>query len=127
MNRFRTIAPFFLAAALLAGCAAIQPVGLPSPESQITAGAQAGTAATDTIARLSAANKITLSQTKSYRAMVAAPRDALKDANEELVACRVKTGSNEKTKPDPCWAGITDVVRIALENLATVKKSLDSK
>ena len=59
--------------------------------------------------------------------MLAATLESLKDANGDLVACRKETGSNEKTTPDPCWAKVSDVVTIALQNIAGVKKALDSK
>jgi uncharacterized cupredoxin-like copper-binding protein len=123
----RTIAPFFLAAALFAGCAAIQQVGLPSPEAQITAGAQAGAAATVTANTLLRDHKITVPQAKTYRNVLAAGLEGLKDANTDLLACRTATGSTEKTTPDPCWGKVSDVVRIALESIASVKKTVDSK
>jgi uncharacterized lipoprotein YbaY len=111
----------------LAACAAIQQVGLPSPEAQITAGAQAATAATTTATTLLREQKITVPQAKSYRNMLAAAGESLKDANTELLACRAQTGSTAKTTPDPCWAKISEVVRIALENIGSVKKTLSTK
>lgn len=111
----------------LAACAAVQQVGLPSPEAQITAGAQAATAATTTATVLLREQKITVPQAKSYRNMLAAAGESLKDANTDLVACRAQTGSTPATTPDPCWAKISDVVRIAIENVTSLKRSLDSK
>lgn len=116
-----------LAFALIAGCAAITQVGLPSPEAQITAGAQAATAATTTATVLLREHKITVPQAKSYRNMLVAAGESLKDADTELVACRAKTGSTPKTSPDPCWAGIADLVRISLTNITDVKKALDAR
>jgi hypothetical protein len=99
----------------LAACAAIQQAGLPSPEAQITAGAQAAAAATTTATTLLRDHKITVAQAKGYRNMLAAAGDSLKDADTDLLACRAQTGSTAKTTPDPCWAKISDVVRIALD------------
>lgn len=123
----RTIAPFFLAALLFAGCAAIQQVGLPSPEAQITAGGQTVNAAIATTSELLAARKITVSQAKGLRNMLAASNETLKDGLADLEACRKATGSNEKTSPDPCWPRVQDVVVIALDNVASIKKTVDSK
>jgi uncharacterized lipoprotein YbaY len=111
----------------LAACAAIQQVGLPSPEAQITAGAHAATTATTTATVLLREQKITVPQAKSYRNMLVAAGESLKDANTDLLACRAQTGSTAKTTPDPCWAKVSDVVRIALENITSVKRTLDSK
>lgn len=124
MKRF--FASLFLAASLI-GCAAIQQIGLPSPEAQITAGAQAATAATTTATVLLREHKISIPEAKSYRNMLVAAGESLKDADTELVACRAKTGSTPKTSPDPCWAGIADVVRISLTNITDVKKALDAR
>lgn len=124
MKRF--FASLFLAASLI-GCAAIQQVGLPSPEAQITAGAQAATAATTTATVLLRERKISVPQAKSYRNMLVAAGDSLKDADADLLACRAETKSTPQTSPDPCWAKVSDVVRIALENVAAIKRTLDAK
>lgn len=116
-----------MAAGLLAGCAAVQQAGLPSPEAQIAAGAQAATAATTTATVLLREQKITVASAKSYRSMLGAANEGLKDANVDLVACRAATGSTEKTSPDPCWPKVADVIRIALENITSVKRTLDRK
>lgn len=116
-----------LAFALIAGCAAITQVGLPSPEAQITAGAQACKVATVTTTTLLRDHKITVTAAKSYQNMLVAACESMRDADTDLVACRKRTGSDTKTTPDPCWAGIADVVRIASTNIVDIKKSLDSK
>lgn len=110
----------------LASCANLSAVR-PSPEAQIAAGAQAVTATTTTATVLLRNQKITVPQAKSYRTMLAAAGESLKDANGELEQCRAATGSTAASNPDPCWAKVTDVVRIALDNIASVKKTLDAK
>ena len=126
----RTIASLAFAVAAMwaiVACTALQQVGLPSPEAQITAGAQAGAAATATTTDLLRAHKITVAQAKGYRNMLAAAPEGLKDANTDLVACRSQTGSDHKTSPDPCWPRVQDVVLIALENVASIKRTVDAK
>jgi uncharacterized lipoprotein YbaY len=121
------IRSLILAAALaLAGCAATVSVGQ-SPEQQIAVGAQSVTASTTLATVLLRDHKITVPQAKSYRNMLVAAGESLKDANTELVACRASTGSTSATAPDPCWPKVSDVVGIALTNIAGVKKALDAK
>lgn len=121
----RTLAALALAA--IAGCAAITQVGLPSPEAQIATGANTVTAATTVATVLLREHKITVPAAKSYRNMLAASGESLKDANTDLEQCRKDTGSTPATSPDPCWAKVGDVIRIALENITSVKRSLDAK
>lgn len=123
------IKSLILAAAFaLSGCANFTGTVLgDSPEAQIKTGADAGTAATVTMTTLLRNQKISVVQGKSYRNMLAASNEALTDANTDLLACRVRTGSTSKTTPDPCWLTIADVVRLALDNISGVKKTLESK
>lgn len=123
----RIIAILAFAATMIAGCAAIQQIGLPSPEAQVTAGGQACDLATTTTKRLLAERKITVVQAKSYANMLVAACESIRDAKNDLVSCRTRTGSDAKTSPDPCWADIADVVRIASTNIVDIKKSLDTK
>lgn len=111
----------------IAGCASVQQMGLPSPEAQIAAGSQAGRAVTATARRLQAENKITVVQAKSYLNMLTAANASLHDADTDLRTCRTATASTAQTRPDPCWAKVEDIVRIALENIAGMKKTLDTK
>lgn len=123
----RVIAILAFAAAMIGGCAAIQQIGLPTPEAQVTAGAQACKVATVTTTTLLRDHKITVTAAKSYQNMLVAACESMRDADNDLVACRKRTGSDTKTTPDPCWADIADVVRIASTNIVDIKKSLDSK
>lgn len=117
----------FLAFALaVAGCATTVAVGS-SPEAQIATGAQTVTAATILATVALRDHKITVTAAKSYRNMLAAAGESLKDANGELEACRKDTGSTSATSPDPCWPKVGDVVTIALQNIAGVKRALESK
>lgn len=110
----------------VAGCASITAVGR-SPEAQIANGAATVTAVTITANKLLSSHVISVTQAKSYRNMLAAAGEALKDANTELLACRKDTGSTAETSPDPCWPKVADVVTIALENVVSVKRAVDSK
>lgn len=123
MQKSRILAAVVLAASFAFGCANLTQVGQ-SPEAQIKAGADAVTAVTTTATVLLRNQKITVVQAKSYRNMLGAANEALKDANADLEACRVAT---VKTTPDPCWAKVSDVVTIALDNIAGVKRALDAK
>lgn len=115
-----------LAAGFLIGCAALQQA-LPTPEAQVTAGGQACDAATSTTTRLLAERKITVVQAKSYRNMLVAACESMRDAKDDLASCRTRTGTDSKATPDPCWAGIADVVRIAATNITDIQKVLTSK
>jgi uncharacterized cupredoxin-like copper-binding protein len=109
-----------------AGCATTVAVG-PSPEAQIATGAQTVTAATTLATVALRDQKITVTTAKSYRNMLAAAGESLKDANTDLEACRKDTGSTAATKPDPCWPKVQDVVTIALQNIAGVRAALAVK
>lgn len=117
------IAGFVIA---LAGCATPISVG-PSPEAQIKTGADTVKAVTVTANKLLANHLITVTQAKSFRNMLVASGESLHDAETDLLACRVATGSAQDTVPDPCWPKVSDVVTIALANIAGVKKALDAK
>jgi hypothetical protein len=116
-----------LACALtLAGCATPIAVGS-SPEAQIQTGAQSVTAATALATVALRDHKITVTTAKSYRNMLAAAGESLKDANTELEQCRKDTGSTQATSPDPCWPKVSYVVTIALQNIAGVRTALAAK
>jgi hypothetical protein len=110
----------------VAGCATPIAVG-PSPEAQIKTGADSVTAATTLATVLLRDHKISVPQAKSYRNMLAAAGESLKDANTELEACRKDTGSTAATSPDPCWPKVQDVVTIALQNIGGVRAALAAK
>lgn len=115
-----------LCAAFVVGCTTLIAVA-PSPEAQIKTGAETVTATTTLATVLLRNQKITVPQAKSYRTMLAAAGESLHEANGELVQCRKDTGSTSATSPDPCWPKVSDVVLIALDNIAGVKKALASK
>lgn len=98
-----------------------------SPEAQIKAGADAGAAATVMMTTLARNQKITVVQFKTYRNMLGASNEALKDANTNLLSCRTLTNSTANTSPDPCWLNVSDVVKLALDNIGGIKKTLESK
>lgn len=110
----------------VAGCASTVAVGS-SPEAQIAIGAQTVTAATTLATVALRDHKITVTAAKSYRNMLAAAGESLKDANTELVDCRKDTGSTSATSPDPCWPKVADVITIALQNISSVQRALASK
>src|SRR5205085_5502223 len=130
MKTFRSLATILVLAAglALAACSTISSSpGTQSPEAQIATGANTVTASVTLATVLLRDHKITVPQAKSYRNMAAAAGESLKDANGELEQCRKDTGSTAATSPDPCWAKVGDVIRIALENITSVKRSLDAK
>jgi hypothetical protein len=122
--KFRPLILGFVLA--VAGCASTTVLG-PSPEAQIKTGAETVTAATTLATVALRDHKITVTQAKSYRNMLAAAGESLKDADTELVACRAATGSTAATSPDPCWAKVSDVVGIALTNITGVQRALAAK
>lgn len=120
-------------AAALAGCAGppvvtgalSAPVVIgASPEAQIKTGADTVKALHVTATKLLANHVITVTQAKSFRNMLVASGDSLDDANTVLLACRATT---VKATPDPCWPKVSDVVTIALANVADIKRALESK
>lgn len=122
MKRFLIVAAL---AAALTGCASTG--GGQSPEAQIAAGANALTA-TATLATVLLRNeKISLDQAKSYRVLLGAASSALDTAQATLVQCRQITGSTPRTTEDPCRPQVADVIVLALNSIAGVKKTLDSK
>lgn len=133
-----TLIALALAAAALVGCASTAavtgvtgvlatPIAVgASPEAQLQIGAQSVTAATVLANELLVNHKITVTQAKSYRNMLAAAGESLKDANSDLVACRASTTATAATT-DPCWPRISDVVTIALTNIAGVRTTLQAK
>lgn len=111
----------------LTACAAITRVGLSSPEAQITAGAHAGDAATVLVLERLKDRKITPNEGESYSKMLETSQGSLQRVKNDLSACRKETNSTPQTVPDPCWAKISDVVLIAVENITSIKRSLDAK
>ena len=98
-----------------------------SPESQIEVGAVTLTATTTLATVLLKNDKISVSQAKSYRVMLGAASTALDEANATLMACRKTTLTTASTSADPCQLAVTDVIKLALDSISNVKRTLDSK
>lgn len=98
-----------------------------SPESQIKTGADSLTATTTLATVLLRNDRITVDQAKSYRVMLGAASTALDDSNKTLLDCRKKTGSTQAATPDPCQPAVADVIKVALDSITNVKKTLDQK
>jgi hypothetical protein len=113
------------------GCASgTNPLGsvlLQSPEAEIKTGADAHAAATTLASVLLQNDKISVAQAKSYRVLLGAASTALDTANADLEACRTKTGSTQKSSPDPCRPTVEDVIALALASIQNVQKTLSAK
>lgn len=117
------IASFVIA---LASCAT--PISLaPSPEAQIKTGSDTVKTLGVTTNVLLRDHKITVTQAKAFRNMLVVSGDTLDDATADLVTCRKSTGPAPLTGPDPCWPVVSDVVTIALANVAGIRKALTGK
>lgn len=126
-------------AAALAGCAgtpsttgvtgalsAPVTLGTQSPEAQMKLGADTVTELNVLATKLLANHVITVTQAKGYRNMLVAANESLKDANADLLACRVTTPA-PATGTDPCWLKVSDVASLALANIAGIQKTLKAK
>ena len=98
-----------------------------SPEAQIEAGAHTLTVTTTLATVLLKNDKITVSQAKSYRVMLGAASTALDEANGTLLACRKTTLTDSTSPADPCQPAVADVIKLALDSIAGVKRTLDAK
>lgn len=112
---------------VLAACTTVGSVIGPTPEAQIANGATAHTAATTLATSLLKNDRITVAQAKSFRVLLGASSTALDDANVTLLACRKATGSSSTARPDPCQPGVSDVIRLALDGIANVRRTLEAK
>lgn len=107
--------------ALSAGCATVS-----TPEAQIAAGANS-VAATTTLATVALRNdKITVAQAKTFNATMHAAGAALDNAGTALTKCRAATNSTAATVPDPCQASTVAIIQTALDDVAAVKRQLDT-
>lgn len=119
---------YLLVGLLLASCAELQTVVFPqSPEAMIAAGASALTATTTVTTIALRNNKITTEQAVGFRGMLGAASTALNDSNKSLLECRAATGSSSTSNPDPCKPKVVDLVKLALDSIANVKRVVDSK
>jgi low affinity Fe/Cu permease len=124
MKRIFAVAILALA---MAGCATTGSLFGPTPEAQIVTGANAVTAASTLGTVLLKNDKISVTQAKSYSAILHTAGGHLESANATLVACRLKTGSTQKTSPDPCAATVSDDIALAIQVVGDVQKTLKAK
>lgn len=122
-------------ASLFGGCASTPatsvlstPVtlGAASPEAQLLTGINTVTTTYVLTTQLLANHIITVPQAVAYRNMLVAAEDSLKVMHTELVACRASTPT-PSSGVDPCWPKVSDVATIALGNVASIRKTLNSK
>lgn len=124
MKRFIIAA---LAVAALAGCATVGPVLGPSPEAQIVNGANLVAAGATVGTTLLKNDKITVAQAKSYRAILVTASEHLDIAAGTLHECRKKTGSTNRTAPDPCAPTVAGDIALALQIATEVHRTLTAK
>lgn len=113
-----------VAALVLSACASGP---LTSPEAQITAGANALTATAVVVTTALRNDKITVEQAKSMRAVLSAAGTALDGAAATLATCRVKQPAPPAAGADPCQPAVADLITLALDSVANVKRTLDAK
>lgn len=119
------LAAFVLgAASLVLGCATTGV--LSSPEAQIKTGSDSLAATTGTMTVLLRNQKITIAQGDTFRVFLGAASTALDKATATLVACRAATPPPTLTS-DPCRPQVNDMIVLALDSVANVKKALDAK
>jgi hypothetical protein len=125
MKLFRRVELYvvMLCVALLAACSV-----MPSaPEQQIRDGANAVTATATVATSLLRLEKITVTQAKSYRAMLGTASGHLDAANATLLECRKKTASTSATNPDPCRPTVDSDIALAVTVAGEVAKVLEAK
>jgi len=110
----------------IVGCAALTAIGS-TPEAQIVTGANALAVATTGATVALRNDKITVAQAKNYSAILHGASATLDTANGTLLACRKASGSTSATSPDPCRTSVIADIQLALDSIASVKKTLDSK
>jgi hypothetical protein len=114
-------------AALIACTAPPQGAVGQSPESMIKNAANAHAATSTLATALLKNNRVTVSQSKSFSILLHASSTALDNANEDLLECRSATASTASTSPDPCAVKVTDVIKLASDGIANVRKTLEAK
>lgn len=98
-----------------------------TPEQQIRDGANTVTVGATLTGSLLTVDKITKEQAVSYRNILGTAGKHLDTAFAALADCRKKTGSTEKTNPDPCKPGVQADINLGVSVAGEVKKLLDSK
>jgi len=99
----------------------------PSPEAQIKTVSNSVTVVATLATTLLKIDKITVTQAKSYSAVLHAASNHLNDANKTLVACRTKTNSKAGMNPDPCAATVASDIDLAGKVIGDVQAVLDAK
>lgn len=123
----RIIIATALAVAALAGCATVGPALGPSPEAQIVNGANLVAVGATIGGTLLKNNKITVTQAKSYRAILGTASEHLDIAALTLLECRKKTRSTSQSSPDPCAPTVADDIALALQIATEVHRTLRAK
>lgn len=106
------------------GACGVLPV---TPEQQIRDGANSVTVGATIAGSLLQVDKITKAQAVSYRAILGTAGKHLDTAFDDLKKCRAKTGSNEKTTPDPCKPSVQADIDLGTRIAADVKRTMDAK
>lgn len=114
-------------ALVMSACAITGTVFGPTPEAQIVTGANAVTAAATVATTLLKNDRITVTQAKSYRAILGTASSHLDAAQATLLECRKATASTSVAKPDPCAPGIAADISLAISVVAEVQKTLNAK
>jgi hypothetical protein len=123
MKHIRNAVAILALAVVLAACALFGT----TPEAQIKSGADKLTAATNLTAALLQRDKITVTQAKSYRALIGTTSGALDAANKTLLDCRKRTASTQQSSPDPCATNIAGDVSLFLGILTEIEGALQAK
>lgn len=116
----------FLAALVLllvTGCTLLQT----SPEKQILTGANSLAASANLTTIRLQQQKITVTQAKDYRAIMATASAVLDNNNAELLACRARTASTQNSVPDPCRSNVIADINLATAILGQIEATLKAK
>ena len=109
---------YFVAACALMGT---------TPESQLQNGARTFTSGVNLLSSSFERGKITKEQAQNYRAMLSSTNATLDTSLKALKECRAKTGSTQKTSPDPCAQTVAADVNLSLGILTQIESTLKEK
>lgn len=124
MKLFRRIELFLVFVLMTLAACSVLPT---SPEQQIRDGANAVIATATMATSLLRLEKITVTQAKSYRALLGTASGHLDAAESALLDCRKKTSSSPATSPDPCKPTVDSDIALAVAVAGEVAKVLDAK
>lgn len=117
----------YFAAALLAVTLAACGLLPISPEQQIRDGGNAITVSATLTSSLLRVDKINKAQAQSYVAVMKTTKEHFDVAFKTLEDCRKKTGSTEKTTPDPCKASVESDIALGVSIAGQLKVILEAK